>query len=97
MEEKGKRKTFSTMDLYIAAYLSLHGIEPALENRNGKVIFAFTANDTLYRLMNDFNSNEPVEVVDYTTAIKTLRGKMLSLKESITGNGNGYRHVSFNC
>ncbi|OPX95467.1 MAG: hypothetical protein A4E58_02111 [Syntrophorhabdus sp. PtaB.Bin006] len=89
-----KVKMFSTMDLYIAAYLSLHGIEPALENRNGKVIFAFTTNDTLYRLMNDFNSNKDVPVADFATAVKTLRGKMLSLKESITGNG--YSHVSFN-
>jgi len=83
-------KTFSTLDIYLSAYLSLKNLEPTLEIKNGKVVFSFEAADVLYRLMNDFNSNEDVPVADYTTAIKTLRGKMLTAKESINGKGNGY-------
>lgn len=94
MDGNSTEKRFATMDIYLSAFLSLHSIEPKLELRGGKVVFSFESTDTLYRLMNDYNSNEPVEVADYTTAIKTLRGKMLSMKESITGNG--YSNVNFN-
>ena len=58
-------------------------------NTKGKVIFVFEATDSLYRLMSDYNSNESYEVADYTTSIKTLRGKMLTAKESINDNGKG--------
>ena len=85
-------KTFGTMDLYVSAFLSLHNLEPTLEERNGKIIFTFEATDNLYQLMSKFNSNEDVPVADYTTAVKTLRGKMLTAKESINGYGNGDRH-----
>lgn len=84
-----KTKTFTTLDIYLSAYLSLHNIEPSLEVRNGKVVFVFESTDSLYRVMNDFNGNELTEVVDYTTAIKTLRGKMLTAKEGITGYEKG--------
>jgi hypothetical protein len=85
-------KTFTTLDIYVSSYLALQGIEPRLELRNGKVVFTFEATDTLYQLMNDYNSNALIEVADFATAIKTLRGKMLSAKESITDNGKGRNH-----
>jgi hypothetical protein len=85
-------KVFSTLDIYLASFLSLHNLEPTLEDRHGKIIFVFTASDDLYRLLNQFNSNEFVPVNDFTTRVKTLRGKMLTAKESITGNGKGARN-----
>lgn len=87
-----KTKTFSTLDIYLASFLSLHDQDVILELRNGKVVFTLESTDNLYRLMNDFNSNEEIPVLDYTTAIKTLRGKMLTRKESINGHGNGDRY-----
>lgn len=85
-------KTFSTLDIYLSAYLALQNIEPELEVKNGKTVFNFEVTDKLYMLMGEFNSNILVEVADYTTKIKTLRGKMLSAKESVAGHGNGDRH-----
>jgi len=84
-----KTKVFSTLDIYLASFLSLHGTDPILEARNGKVIFTFENTDNLYRLMNLYNSNQDVPVADFVTAVKTLRGKMLTAKESIQGNGKG--------
>ena len=83
----GRAKSFSTLDIYLSAFLSLHQVDPILEIRNGKVVFTFEATDAVYRLMNDFNDNKPIEVADYATAIKTLRGKMLTAKG--TGNVKG--------
>ena len=84
-----KTKAFSTLDIYLASFLSLHDQDVILELQNGKVVFTFESTDSLYRLMNDFNSNEEIPVLDYTTAIKTLRGKMLTAKESMNGHGKG--------
>jgi len=74
------------------SFLSLHGIEPKLETRNGKVVFTFEADDRVYKLMNLFNGNVDVPVADFVTTVKTLRGKMLTAKEGIGENGNGARY-----
>ncbi|MBA4389975.1 MAG: hypothetical protein C0399_03455 [Syntrophus sp. (in: bacteria)] len=83
-------KVFSTLDIYLSAYLKLQGMEPLLEVKNGKTVFNFEVTDRLYRLMGQFNGNIFVEVADFTTAIKTLRGKMLSAKSSVTEKGYAY-------
>jgi hypothetical protein len=82
-------RTINLLDIYVSSFLSLHGIEPKLETRNGKVVFTFEADDNIYRLMNLFNGNVDVPVADFVTTVKTLRGKMLTAKESIQGNGKG--------
>jgi len=82
-------KKFTTLDIYLSSFISLQGIEPVLEIKGNKVAFTFEPTDRLYRLMADFNSNVDVPVADYATAIKALKGKMLSAKESISRNGNG--------
>ena len=76
-----KNKVLSLFDIHLASWISSAWIEPLLENRNGKVLFLFEASDNLYRLINQFNSNEPVPIGDYVTKLKTLRGKMLSARE----------------
>lgn len=75
----------SLMDLYSSAYLIVHHLEPTLELKNGKVVFVFEGNDEVYRLLNKFNEDVQVPVAQFVTAIKTLRGRMLTLKER--GNG----------
>lgn len=81
-----KTKELELIDLYIAAFLMLHGVQPRLILKNGKVIFVFDASDEVYRLMTIYNSNEDVPCLDMITAIKTLRGQMLTLK----GTDNDY-------
>ncbi len=85
-----KTKVLELIDLYLSAFLTLHGQEPKLINKNGKVIFVFDATDEVYGLMTLFNSNTEIPCLDLITAIKTLRGKMLSARK--TGNGNGERY-----
>jgi len=75
-----EQKILSTLDLYLAAFFSLHNIPPSLEVKNGRVTFNFIVSDELYKKAVDFNSNDPVPVADYVTAIKTLRGQMLTMR-----------------
>jgi hypothetical protein len=71
---------FTSLDLYLSAYLSLNGCPPELEIRNGKVLFSFRQSGDVNRLIGQFNSNSPVPVADFTTAVKTLRGRMIEKK-----------------
>ena len=79
MESK-EQGVFSTLDIYLTAFLLICGIQPDLEVRNGTVIFTYPADDELYKLMFLYNSNTEVKVGDFVTAIKTLRGQMLTLR-----------------
>jgi DUF4097 and DUF4098 domain-containing protein YvlB len=83
-------RTINLLDIYLSSFLSLHGVEPKLETKNGKVMFVFEADDRVYKLMNLFNGNVDVPVADFVTTVKTLRGKMLTAKEGVTGNGARY-------
>jgi len=73
-------KTFSTLDISTAAFLELNGIQAKLENQSGRVIFLFPISDRLYELAHAYNSNTPVPVADYVTALKSLRGRMLTMR-----------------
>ena len=46
----------------------------------------------VYRLMNLFNENSEVPVADFVTVAKTLRGRMLTEKDSVKGKVNGDRY-----
>lgn len=91
MKEEEK-KELKLLDINLSAFLLYHGIEPNLENQNGKVVFAFPANQQIYKLMNKFNSDENVPVASFCTTLKTLRGRMLTAREGIYDNGNGAKN-----
>jgi len=78
---KSTPKTFSTFDLYLSAFLDLHGAKTKLELKNGKVTFNFTVSDELYLLMAKYNGNAEVGVADFSTAIKRLRSQLLTLRD----------------
>jgi|TARA_B100001964_G_scaffold153245_1_gene168554 hypothetical protein len=76
-----KKKTdFTTMDIYLSAFLTLSGINPKLKVNQGKVVFSFPSSNDLCQLMENFNTNVAVPVVDFTTMVKALRGRMLSMR-----------------
>lgn len=81
MNEKKTLKTFQTLDLYLSAYLTLCGIRPELQLTNGRVVFVFPQSDDLSHLIFNYNSNVTIPVAEFVTAIKKLRGKMLTMRE----------------
>ena len=86
---KKEAERFSTLDIYLSAFLRLSGLPTHLEDLNGKIAFLFPSSSDLYRLLSNFNANTNVPVADYVTAIKSLRGQMLSLKaELLTRKGS---------
>jgi hypothetical protein len=74
------------VDVYSSSFLILNNLEPQLEIKNGKVIFVFQGSDEIYRLLNLFNEEDTqVSVAQFVAAVKTLRGRMLTLKERVNG------------
>ncbi len=86
------RRTMGIMDIYVSAFLLYRGLQPTVELRGNKAVFVFETLPGVYDLLDQFNSNASVDVADYATAVKTLRGKMLSAKEGINGHGKGGGH-----
>jgi len=87
-----EEKELKLLDIHLSAFLAHHGIEPTLEHQNGKVVFAFPANQQVYALMNKFNCDENVPVASFCTTLKTLRGRMLTARERIHDNGKGAKN-----
>ena len=81
--KKTEQKTFQTLNLYLSSFLQLCGISPRLELNNGKVVFVFPVSDELYKLITDYNSNQPIAITDFVTTVKMLRGQMLSMRGQI--------------
>ncbi len=84
-------KRLEFIDIYFSAYLTLHGLEPRLINKAGKIIFVFDATDQVYQYMAEYHSNTAIPCLDLITAIKALRGKMLTEKENGKGEKYGNR------
>ncbi len=77
------RAYYTTLDIYLSAYLQLQGLRPRLERKNNKVIFSFPVTNQLYQLLLNYNSNIDVPVADYVVAVKTLRGQMLTFMSAV--------------
>ena len=67
-------------DLNLSAFQHLHGNTPELELQGTRVIFLFNPDDTFYRLSGLYNSNTPVNIIDYVNAQRQLRAMMLAMK-----------------
>lgn len=74
-EKEMEDRIFTTLDVHLAAFLALKGVEPELVSRGNRIVFSFPSNDA-WDFVDAFNCNEPVHVADYVSTLKALRGKM---------------------
>jgi hypothetical protein len=88
----GRTRELELIDIYAAAFLTLHGQEARLILRNGRVIFCFKGTDEAYQLTASFNGNVQVPCLDLVTRVKVLRGKILTMKENEKGHGGEKGH-----
>jgi hypothetical protein len=82
-EDMDKKREFSTLDIWLSAFIKLQGIDPQLRLNNGKVLFFFPGTDKTYRLVAEYNSNPEVSVLDFVSTMKILRNEMMNLKTSL--------------
>ena len=74
------KKKMPVLDLYLSAFLSLHGSQPELTKQGTRIIFEFPSNKEVFQLSREFNANPSVSVLDYVKAIRQLKAKMFSMK-----------------
>ncbi len=70
------------MDIHLAAFLQLQGVEPALLKQSGRVVFAFHNTGRVASLIQDYNANPSgIRLLDYVQCLRRLRSQMLSLRD----------------
>lgn len=82
--KRSEEKHTTSLDIYLAAFLSLHQVAPTLTVSNGRVIFVFPSTERTNNLITAYNMNTDVPVADFVVAMKTLRGRMFALKDGET-------------
>ncbi len=70
------KQPFRTADVWLASFILFHGIDPQLEDLNGRVMFSFPATDAVYSFASDYNSGALVPLISYSEVHKALKGRM---------------------
>ncbi len=77
------QKTSSTIPIYdinLSAYLSFKGIKPELRSEGGRIVFLFPNDEATFQLMQQYNGNQLVPVLDFVAKLRRLRAQMLSMR-----------------
>jgi hypothetical protein len=77
-----EKKDFTTLDSYLAGYLSLRGFAATLVSQGDKVVFIFEATDDLYRTLEDYNTGATIEALRFALTVKTLKSQIYSIRRN---------------
>ena len=82
--DKGNRdNTFTTLDAYLAGFLSLQGFLPELiQEKTNKIVFAFDFSEKLHQAIIEYNSGACVEASRLALAVKTLKSQIHSMRKN---------------
>jgi hypothetical protein len=69
-------------DIILSAFLQHKGIAPQLRKEGSRVIFMFPNDKGTHQLMQMYNENPPVSVLDFVGHLRRLRSQMLSMRDS---------------
>jgi len=68
-------------DIHQAAFLRLNNIPLTFVKSGTRVVFQFTATREVTKLLDLYNQNPSVPLLDFVSHLRFLRGKMLSLRD----------------
>jgi hypothetical protein len=77
---KREPTTIQNHDIYSSAYADYKGIPPDLVRENRRVIFLLPDSPRTYQILNEFNNNPKIPLLDFLTHLKKLRAQMISLR-----------------
>ena len=79
-KKMSEAKTYETSDLYLTAFLKLKGQKFIVEKVNKKVIFKFTDNEVLGKLVSDYlTESGSCEPLLYSNSIKNLKNLIYNI------------------
>lgn len=73
-----KNQKFTTLDLYLASFLSLRGHAPAFIRQGTRIVFEFPATDEVYRFAAEYNGSPEVSLLDFIAEVRKNRSQMLA-------------------
>lgn len=68
------------LDIHLASFLSLHGIEPEFTKQGTRVVFEFPSTPEVSTLTRAFNENPSVKVLDFVHHLRKTRSMMLAAR-----------------
>ena len=68
-------------DIHQAAFLSLNNISPSFVKSGTRVVFQFNATREVTKLLDLYNQNPTVQLLDFVSHLRQLRSQMLSLRD----------------
>lgn len=68
------------LDIHLASYLSLHGIEPEFTKQGTRVVFEFPPTPEVIKLTRAYNENPSVTILDYVHHLRKIRSMMLATR-----------------
>lgn len=71
---------YSTLDAYVAAFLTLHGLIPRLVDQDGKIVFVFVQSDELSKELANYNAGASVDASKFAFTIKVLKSRIHSMR-----------------
>jgi hypothetical protein len=77
---KKDQQEFSTLDIYLSAFIELNGIPAELKD-NGRIVFIFPYSEKVRNLCSKYNGNMSVPVADFVSILRTLKARMFAMKE----------------
>lgn len=68
------------LDIHLASFISLHGIEPEFTKQGTRVVFEFPSSQEVNDLSRRFNENPSVKILDYVHHLRKTRSMMLAAR-----------------
>lgn len=68
-------------DIHQAAFLCLNNIHPSFVKSGTRVVFQFNATREVNNLLDLYNTNPTVLLLDFVSHLRKLRGQMLSFRD----------------
>jgi hypothetical protein len=73
-------QTLPIFDIHTAAFLSLNGINPHFIKSGTRVLFQFDVTRDVTKLLDQYNQNPSVQLLEYVAHLRRLRSQMLSMR-----------------
>lgn len=68
------------LDIHLASFLSLNGIEPDFIKQGTRIVFEFPSSQEVSNLTRKFNENPSVKILDYVHHLRKTRSMMLAAR-----------------
>jgi hypothetical protein len=79
-------------DIHKAAFLTFNSIDvQTVQNADGRVVFRVVLDEEVKRVLIDYEGNPEIRLLDFVSALKRLRGRMLDARNE-KGHWDGDRY-----